>query len=51
MLGRSCRNLREDSGGVWEGLTVHVFEVRVVGGVLGSTVKASVISSAVMKGL
>lgn len=43
--------MREGGGGVWEGLAERVFEARAVGGVLGSRVKVSVISSGDMYGL
>lgn len=45
MLGKSCSSLRDGGGGVCEDLVVRVFETRLGGGVLGSGVKASGISS------
>lgn len=51
MLGRSCSSLREGGGGVWEGLAERVFEAHVTGGVVGSRVKVSFISSSDMYGL
>lgn len=40
--------MREEGGGVWEDLRGRVFGARVVGGLLGSWLKASLISSADM---
>lgn len=42
--------MREGGGGVWEVFAARVFKARVAGGVFGSRVKASAISSADMQG-